>query len=102
MSNENDDLRRIRALSATLHQHNFRYYILDDPQISDAEYDRLLKELEELESRYPKAVSKDSPTRKVGVTWTPEDFVADKLPSVEHRVPMLSLENAMGTVEVRD
>ncbi len=102
MSNENDDLRRIRALSATLHQHNFRYYILDDPQVSDAEYDRLLKELEELESRYPKAVAKDSPTRKVGVTWTPEDFVADKLPSVEHRVPMLSLENAMGTDEVRD
>ncbi len=102
MSNENDDLRRIRALSAMLHQHNFRYYILDDPQISDAKYDRLLKELEDLESRYPEAIADNSPTRKVGVTWTPEDFVADKLPPVEHRVPMLSLENAMGTDEVRD
>ncbi|MAJ28443.1 hypothetical protein CBD41_03395 [bacterium TMED181] len=102
MSNENDDLRRIRSLSAMLHQHNFRYYILDDPQISDAEYDRLLVELGNLESQYPEAVSADSPTRKVGVTWTPEDFVAEKLPSVDHRVPMLSLENAMGTDEVRD
>ena len=96
MSSENDDLRRIRALTAQLHQHNFRYYILDDPQVSDAEYDRLLRQLQSLEKRYPAAVSDDSPTQKVGASWTPEDFVADRLPPVEHDVPMLSLENAMG------
>ena len=77
MSSENDDLRRIRALTAQLHQHNFRYYILDDPQVSDAEYDRLLRQLQSLEKRYPAAVSGDSPTQKVGASWTPEDFVAE-------------------------
>lgn len=97
MSSEKDDLRRIRALSAQLHQHNFRYYILDDPQISDAEYDRLLQDLQALEQRYPDAVHADSPTQKVGAQWGPEDFIADRLPPVQHGVPMLSLENAMGT-----
>ena len=97
MSSEKDDLRRIRALSAQLHQHNFRYYILDDPQISDAEYDRLLDLLQALEQRYPDAVHADSPTQKVGAQWGPEDFIADRLPPVQHGVPMLSLENAMGT-----
>ncbi|MBT5738706.1 MAG: NAD-dependent DNA ligase LigA, partial [Planctomycetes bacterium] len=97
MSSEKDDLRRIRALSARLHQHNFRYYILDDPQISDAEYDRLLQDLQALEQRYPDAVHADSPTQKVGAQWGPEDFIADRLPPVQHGVPMLSLENAMGT-----
>ena len=97
MSSEKDDLRRIRALSARLHQHNFRYYILDDPQISDAEYDRLLDLLQALEQRYPDAVHADSPTQKVGAQWGPEDFIADRLPPVQHGVPMLSLENAMGT-----
>ncbi len=97
MSSEKDDLRRIRALSAQLHQHNFRYYILDDPQISDAEYDRLLDDLQALEQRYPDAVHADSPTQKVGAQWGPEDFIADRLPPVQHGVPMLSLENAMGT-----
>ncbi|MGE4619530.1 MAG: NAD-dependent DNA ligase LigA [Planctomycetota bacterium] len=102
MGSEKDDLRRIRVLGALLHQHNFRYYILDDPQISDAEYDHLLRELQSLEQRYPAAVDADSPTQKVGSTWQPEDFVADRLPSVEHAVAMLSLENAMGPEEVED
>ncbi|MEE2883109.1 MAG: NAD-dependent DNA ligase LigA [Planctomycetota bacterium] len=102
MSSEKDDLRRIRALSAQLHQHNFRYYILDDPQISDAEYDRLLRELQTLEEGYPEAVSADSPTQKVGASWSPEDFVAERLPPVEHAVPMLSLENAMEPEELRE
>lgn len=102
MSSEKDDLRRIRALSAQLHQHNFRYYILDDPQISDAEYDRLLRELQALEQRHPEAVRDDSPTQKVGSSWSPEDFVADRLPPVEHVVPMLSLENAMEPQELTE
>jgi len=97
MSSEKDDLRRIRALSAQLHQHNFRYYILDDPQISDAQYDRLLDDLQALEQRYPDAVHAESPTQKVGAQWGPEDFIAERLPPVQHGVPMLSLENAMGT-----
>ncbi|MEE2855875.1 MAG: NAD-dependent DNA ligase LigA, partial [Planctomycetota bacterium] len=102
MSSEKDDLRQIRVLSAKLHQHNFRYYILDDPQISDAEYDRLLRELQQLEERYPEALSAESPTQKVGANWSPEDFVADRLPPVEHVVPMLSLENAMGPEEFQE
>ncbi|NRA74863.1 MAG: NAD-dependent DNA ligase LigA, partial [Planctomycetes bacterium] len=76
--------------------------ILDDPQISDAEYDRLLRELQQLEERYPEALSAESPTQKVGANWSPEDFVAERLPPVEHVVPMLSLENAMGPEEFQE
>ena len=101
MTSEKDDLRRIRALGAQLHQHNFRYYVLDDPQISDAEYDRLMTELLELEKRYPAAIDPQSPSQKVGATWVPEDFVADRLPPVDHESPMLSLENAMGPDEAK-
>jgi DNA ligase (NAD+) len=101
MSSEKDDLRRMRVLGAQLHQHNFRYHILDDPQISDAEYDRLLRELQQLEQRYPESIDPDSPSHKVGANWEPEDFVADRLPPVEHAVPMLSLENAMAPEELQ-
>ena len=91
---------RIRALREELKYHNFRYHILDDPELSDAEYDRLFRELEALEKDHPQFDDPDSPTRKVGGAWTPTDFVAESLPSVTHRVPMLSLENAMNIEEL--
>ncbi len=91
--------QKLRALREELKNHNFRYHILDDPLISDAEYDRLYRELETLEKEWPEAHDPDSPTEKVGGAWTPEDFIASSLPAVTHRMPMLSLENAMGPQE---
>ena len=86
---------RLSALRSELKYHNFRYHILDDPELSDAEYDRLFRALEALERQHPELDDPDSPTQRVGGAWLPADFVADMLPSVTHRVPMLSLENAM-------
>ncbi|MCA8962151.1 MAG: NAD-dependent DNA ligase LigA [Planctomycetes bacterium] len=85
--------RKARALREAIHYHSFRYYVLDDPEVSDAEFDRLFRELEALERKHPEIVDPESPTHKVGVTWTPEDFVLESRPTVKHRQPMLSLEN---------
>lgn len=100
MTTRENDLRKIRALRAELHQHNFRYYVLDDPQISDREYDHRLRELEVLEAKYPETVDPSSPTQQVGSSWSPEDFIASALPQVSHRQAMLSLENAMDPEEI--
>ena len=70
--------------------------MLDDPEISDAQYDRLLRELEELESRHPEWITPDSPTQRVGAQ------PADKFQSVAHSIPMLSLENGFNFDEVRE
>lgn len=80
---------RIRQLRELIHYHNHRYYGLDDPEISDAEYDRLMRELAELEQRYPDLVTPDSPTQRVG--GAPIDTFAP----APHSVPMLSLDNAL-------
>ena len=85
---------RIAALRATLELHNHRYYVLDDPQISDAEYDRLFRELQSLEDAHPELVSENSPTRRVGAP--PLGVFA----TVTHRVPMLSLSNAFSAADV--
>lgn len=79
-----------------IHHHDYRYYVLDDPEISDSEYDRLFRELEQLEVQYPELVTADSPTQRVG------GRPADKFETVEHRQPMLSLENAFSEVEARE
>ncbi|HIA27385.1 MAG TPA: NAD-dependent DNA ligase LigA, partial [Planctomycetes bacterium] len=97
-----NELRKIRALRAELHHHNFRYYLLDDPQISDAEYDRLLRELQALEEKHPDTVDPSSPTQQVGSSLSAEDFIASSLPQVTHRVAMLSLENAMDPGELSE
>ena len=94
--------RKIRALRALVHHHNFRYHVLDDPEISDSEYDARYRELESLEEKHPEYTSPDSPTQKVGDTWRPEDFVADALPSVRHRRPMLSLDNVKTGEELEE
>ncbi len=87
---------RINELRSAIHYHNHRYYVLDDPEISDAEYDRLLKELQELELKHPDLVTPDSPTQRVGAAPLKE------FTSVPHTVPMLSLSNAMSEDEVRE
>lgn len=94
--NETEARQAIRALADQLHHHNYRYYALDDPEITDAEYDRLLRELQALEERYPHLVTADSPTQRVGVE-PQAGFV-----EVEHLQPMLSLDNAFSDEEVSD
>jgi len=91
-----DAASRIERLREEIHEHNYRYYVLDDPIVSDAEYDRLLRELEELESEHPGRVTDDSPTQRVGAR------PAEGFETVEHRIPMLSLSNAFSEEEVTD
>ncbi len=79
--------RRIEELTGLLNDHAHRYYVLDDPIISDGEYDRLFQELLALEDAYPSLARKDSPTRRVG------GAPLEKFEQVIHRLPMLSLEN---------
>lgn len=79
---------RIARLRELLEHHNYRYYVLDAPEVPDAEYDRLFSELQALEDQYPEAASADSPTRRVG--GTPQSAFA----AVTHARPMLSLNNA--------
>jgi DNA ligase (NAD+) len=81
-------IEKLRKLREEIEFHNVRYYRLDDPLITDAEYDRLMAELLAIETRYPELVTPDSPTRRVGAP--PVEAFAE----VRHEVPMLSLENA--------
>ncbi|MBK1620135.1 DNA ligase (NAD(+)) LigA [Lamprobacter modestohalophilus] len=90
------DRERAEVLRRELEHHNYRYYVLDDPEIPDAEYDRLLRELQALEARYPELVTPDSPTQRVGAA--PLESFAE----VEHRLPMLSLNNALDEQELSE
>ncbi len=89
-------LSRVKELREQIHYHNYRYYVLDDPVIADAEFDRLLQELEKLEEKYPELVTPDSPTQRVGAA------PLEKFETVRHRQPMLSLENAFSEDEARE
>ncbi|GAC1479079.1 MAG: NAD-dependent DNA ligase LigA [Candidatus Dormibacteria bacterium] len=91
-----DAQARILELRAQIDRANREYYVLDHPEITDAEYDALFRELVELESRFPELVTPDSPTQRVG--GPPSDAFA----KVTHRVPMLSLGNAVDREEVRE
>lgn len=86
--------RRAESLRREIEAHNYRYYVLDEPSISDAEYDRLFRELLELEAKYPELASPESPTQRVG------GEPLDAFPQVTHRVPMLSLNNAFTEEDV--
>ncbi len=86
---------RAEELRRQLDHHNYLYYVLDQPEISDAEYDALLRELIELETRDPELVTPDSPTQRVGAP------PAAAFPTVQHRLPMLSLGNAFDEAELR-
>ncbi len=96
MPNHKQASNRIAQLRDEINHHNYRYYILDDPEITDSEYDRLLRELQDLEQQYPDLISPDSPTQRVGAAPL-ESFT-----EVKHRVPMLSLANAFSDEEVLD
>jgi DNA ligase (NAD+) len=85
--------REIEKLRNEIDFHNYRYYVLDDPVISDAEYDRLFRRLIELEEGHPALRSPTSPTQRVGAA------PATKFETVQHSVPMLSLSNALGAAE---
>ena len=94
MTQSDSVARRIHALRDELNEHNYRYYVLDAPIVADAQYDLLMRELEELESSHPDLVTADSPTQRVGAT--PQD----SFNTVRHAVPMLSLGNAFDEDEV--
>jgi DNA ligase (NAD+) len=88
--------KRVVELRRQIEHHNYRYYVLDDPEVPDAEYDRLMRELQDLEERFPELVSEDSPTRRVGAA------PVEGFPSVRHETPMLSLSNAFSDEEVTE
>lgn len=88
--------RRARELRSQIEHHNHRYHVLDDPEIPDADYDRLFRELQALEQAYPSLAISDSPTRRVGAP------PAERFETVRHEVPMLSLNNCFDEAELRD
>lgn len=88
--------QQLEHLKAEINQHNYRYYVLDDPSVPDAEYDRLMRRLQALEAEHPEWVSPDSPTQRVGA----EPLSA--FSEVIHQVPMLSLDNAFSDEEMSD
>ncbi|MHB1292854.1 MAG: NAD-dependent DNA ligase LigA [Sulfuricella sp.] len=89
-----DIAARARFLREEIERHNYLYYVLDKPEIPDAEYDKLFRELERLEAEYPPLATPDSPTRRVGAAPLAE------FSQLTHRVPMLSLNNAFEDEEV--
>ena len=89
-----DIIKRIKELRSLIEKYNYHYYVLDDPLISDGEWDILFKELENIEKRYPKLIEKNSPTQRVGAT------PIDDFKTIRHRTPMLSLSNAMNNDEL--
>jgi DNA ligase (NAD+) len=86
----------VEKLRRDIEHHNYRYYVLDDPEVADAEYDRLLRRLEEIEAAWPELRSPDSPTQRIGAP------PAEGFTVVTRRVAMLSLENAMAGDEFRE
>ena len=95
MSNQEIELK-IKKIRDDLTFHNYCYYILDDPEISDAEYDRLMRELQSLEQQYPELITPDSPTQRVGAT------PLEAFETVAHTLPMLSLDNGFDEAEIRE
>ena len=96
MSRPKDPRMEARELREKIQHHEHRYYVLDDPEISDAEYDTLISRLKELEAQHPELFTPDSPTQRVGGRPR-EGFV-----KVPHSAVMLSLDNAYSHGELRD
>ncbi|HEV2261997.1 MAG TPA: NAD-dependent DNA ligase LigA [Candidatus Rubrimentiphilum sp.] len=86
---------RVIELRAQIDEANYRYYVLDDPQLSDADYDALLAELRDFEERYPELLTPDSPTQRVGAA------PSERFAPYEHHAPMLSLANAVNADDLR-
>lgn len=94
MKDINKAKQRIKELRAVINHHNYRYYVLDSPEISDAEYDELMKELRQLETEHPELVTPDSPTQRIGAP------PVEAFGVVEHPQPLLSLANAFSYEEL--
>jgi DNA ligase (NAD+) len=88
--------KSIESLRDQIRHYNYRYHVLDDPEVPDAEYDRLMRQLQALEKENPDLITADSPTQRVG------DEPMSAFGTVEHRVPMLSLDNAFSADELHD
>ncbi|MCD6574662.1 NAD-dependent DNA ligase LigA [Candidatus Aerophobetes bacterium] len=88
--------KEIEKLRKEIRYHDYRYYVLDEPEISDAEYDKLMRRLQELEKEFPDLVTPDSPTQRVGAP------PREEFGTVRHSIPMLSLSNAFEETEVYD
>ena len=86
----------ISKLVSLLNKYSYDYYVEDNPQISDTEYDTLYKQLEKLEEKHPELILENSPTQRVG------DKVLDEFEKITHKVPMLSLSNTFSTEDLRD
>ena len=86
---------KVQQLKQKLLKASYAYYVLDEPILEDAIYDRLYRELQDLEEQYPSLISPDSPTQRVG------DKLSEKFPSVKHNVPLYSLENAFNFEELK-
>ncbi len=86
--------KRIEQLRAEINHHNYLYYVLDSPEISDAEYDELMRELKQLEEEYPRFLTLDSPTQRIGAA------PVEAFGVVEHPLPLLSLGNAFSQDEL--
>src|SRR5213595_770105 len=80
-----EERHRAAALRSLLHHHAHRYYVLDEPEVPDAEYDKLFRELQELEDKHPELRTSDSPTQRVG------GKALEGFSKVRHKVPMLSI-----------
>ena len=87
---------QVESLREQIRHHNYLYHVLDAPEIPDAEYDRLVRELQRLEAEHPELVTPDSPTQRVGAQ------PIEAFGTIEHRLPMLSLDNAFSEEELRD
>ncbi len=87
--------KRVEELRSEINDHNYRYYVLDAPVISDAQYDKLLRELQQLEQQHPELIVSDSPTQRVGAE------PAKQFGEVRHRLPMTSMDNAFDMEEAR-
>lgn len=92
---DKDPAERAAFLKKELNRHNYRYFVLDDPEISDAAYDRMMQELIEIEKRHPEIADPDSPTARVG---SPP---LDKFETVRHSIPMLSLDKGFSEADLR-
>ena len=88
--------QQVQTLREQIERHNYQYYVLDDPQVPDSEYDRLFRELQTLETEYPELITSDSPTQRVGAV------PLGAFDEVRHSVPMLSLDNALTDQAMHD
>ncbi|WP_372522970.1 NAD-dependent DNA ligase LigA [Sulfuricaulis sp.] len=96
MSSADKLRKRAEELRKEINYHNYRYYVLDDPVVSDAQYDKLLRELQQIESEHPGLITPDSPTRRVGAAPLSE------FGEVRHKIPMTSMDNAFDDAEARE